>query len=60
VAEGLPCTETLRAEIRDRLRREAVRWIVLHDHLGRRPLDDCLGLPRRAEPGIAVIGPVPG
>jgi len=60
VAEDLPCTESLRAEIRERLRHESVRWIVLHDMLGRRPLHACLGLPVRVESGVVVIGPVTG
>ena len=60
VAEDLPCTESLRAEIRERLRHEAVRWIVLHGPLARRPLHACLGLPVRMESGAALIGPITG
>ena len=60
VAEGLPCTEALRAEIRDRLRHESVRWIVLHGPLARHPLHACLGLPVRVEAGVAIIGPITG
>jgi hypothetical protein len=58
VAEELPCTPALQAEIRERLRHESVRWIVLHGPLVRRPLHSCLGLPMRVEPGLAIIGPV--
>jgi hypothetical protein len=60
LAEGLPCTESLRTEINERLRHEAVRWIVLHGTLARRPLHACLGLPVRVEPGAVLIGPVAG
>jgi len=60
LAENLPCTESLQTEIRERLRHESVRWIVLHGRLARRPLHACLGLPLRMETGVAFIGPVPG
>jgi hypothetical protein len=60
VAEDLPCTESLRTEIRERLQHESVRWIVLHGVLARRPLHACLGLPRRVDSGAVLIGPVAG
>ena len=60
LAEDLPCTESLRTEIRERLRHESVRRIVLHDMLARRPLHACLGLPLRVESGVVLIGPVTG
>jgi hypothetical protein len=60
LAEDLPCAESLRTEIRERLRHESVRWIVLHEMLARRPLHACLGLPLRVESGVVLIGPVTG
>ena len=60
IAEDLPCTESLRTEIRERLRHESVRWIVLHGVAARRPLSACLGLPFRVDGGAVLIGPVTG
>jgi len=60
IAEDLPCTESFRNEIRERLQHESVRWIVLHGMAARRPLHACLGLPVRVDRGAVLIGPVTG
>ena len=60
IAEDLPCTESFRKEIRERLQHESVRWIVLHGMAARRPLHACLGLPVRVDRGAVLIGPVTG
>jgi hypothetical protein len=55
---SLPCSDGLREEMLDRLRRDAVRWIVLRGGTIDRGLDDCLRLPRLNQ-RVVIIGPVP-